>query len=63
MKTRVDARLLAEVERYSLRFNCEQCAHFVLETERCANEYPNSAHREGALSAAELTFCKEFELS
>ncbi len=64
MKTRVDARLLGEVQLFQLEFSCERCAHFVEESGACVNEYPNAAHREGALTRGpELEFCKEFELA
>lgn len=61
MKTRVDARLLAEARRFELRLACEDCAHYCPETRGCAHGYPNRVERslEGA---AELEFCKEFEL-
>lgn len=63
MKTRVDARLRDEARRFGLVFTCEHCAHFASDTGECAHEYPNHAHRSGALEErTELEFCKEFEL-
>jgi len=63
MKTRVDARLRSEGERYQLRFTCEDCAHFAPEARACAHGYPNEAHRGIRLeTATDLEFCKEFEL-
>ncbi len=63
MKTRVDALLRTEAERYQLRFTCEDCAHFAAEARACAHGYPNEAHRGIRLEAAtHLEFCKEFEL-
>jgi len=61
VKTPVDARLRDEARRFELRLACEDCAHFCPHTAACAHGYPNRVERslEGA---AELEFCKEFEL-
>jgi hypothetical protein len=60
MRTLVDARLREEAARFSLRFACEDCAHFDEAAARCAHGYP-PAPRRGALDGDELSFCKEFE--
>ena len=63
MLSPVDEQLRDEAERYQLRFGCETCAHFDPDRERCANGYPNEAHRGVDLGrVSELSFCKEFEL-
>ena len=51
-------------QRYQLRFTCEDCCYFVAEDGRCSHGYPNQEHRSGRYQqgAAELVFCKEFEL-
>ena len=61
MRTRADARLRDEAERFILRFTCDACAHFDHARARCGNGYPPGP-REGALDEPELAFCKEFEL-
>jgi hypothetical protein len=61
VKTRVDARLLDEARRFALRLACEDCAHFCPENQGCAHGYPNRVERR-LEDAAELEFCKEFEL-
>lgn len=64
MKSRADARLRAEVERWSLVFTCDRCAHFEPDSGSCANGYPNADHRSASLDGREtLEFCKEFELA
>jgi hypothetical protein len=61
--TRVDDRLTREARATSLRFRCEECAHFALDTAACGNGYPVDAHRGIDLaSATEIVFCKDFEL-
>jgi hypothetical protein len=63
MRTPVDATLRREAARYRLRFGCGDCAHFDPETGGCAEGYPNHAHRDVLLDAADaLEFCKSFEL-
>lgn len=63
MKSRVDARLRQESERWALMFGCEVCAHFDPESGSCVNGYPNRVHRQRNLTHQEsLEFCKEFEL-
>jgi hypothetical protein len=54
-----------ERSRFALRFTCEHCSYFQVETERCTHGYPNAAHRlanNPEHGAGELLFCKEFEL-
>ncbi len=50
--------------RFALRFSCEQCIYFAVDSERCSHGYPNAQHREAhtQTDGAELVFCKEFEL-
>jgi hypothetical protein len=50
-----------ERERFSLRFCCEDCAHWERADERCRHEWPNEQHRSGRPSEW-VDFCKEFEL-
>jgi hypothetical protein len=48
---------------FSLRFTCEDCAHFAPERSACAHGYPTEAHRSLELATrTTLEFCKEFEL-
>lgn len=64
MITPVDPRFLKEAQLYHLRFTCEVCAHFDVDSERCGNGYPNGEHRSQALgSATQIVFCKDFELA
>ncbi len=63
MITRVDPLLVAQVERFALRFTCESCAHFDGDRQACANGYPTDPHHRPALRVGgEICFCKEFEL-
>ena len=39
---------------------CDDCAHFVRDSELCVHGYPTHPHRKGALP---IVFCKEFELA
>jgi hypothetical protein len=64
MRTRVDDAFRDEASRFRLRFQCENCANFAVETATCANGYPNAAHRRVELTLVqELEFCKDFELA
>jgi hypothetical protein len=64
MKTKVDDRLRTEVRALSLRFTCESCASFDERDRSCAYGYPTAAHRAIDLDrAAEIVFCKSFELA
>ncbi len=60
---RVDERLRAEARRYRLVFTCERCLEFDAEGDRCSLGYPSEPHKRVDLeAAAEVTFCKHFEL-
>ena len=62
MRTRVDARLREEAARFSLRFACDDCAHFDPGAGQCSLGYP-AAPRHGALEGTHLELCKAFELT
>ncbi|MGH7295012.1 MAG: hypothetical protein ACRELB_08765 [Polyangiaceae bacterium] len=62
MKTRVDDRLRDEAARFSLRFACDDCAHFDAARARCSLGYP-AAPRRDALGSPQLELCKSYELS
>ena len=63
MKNTVDLRLLDEARASSLRFRCDDCAHFDASREACAHGYPADPHRPPPLHVgAVIVFCKEFEL-
>jgi hypothetical protein len=63
VRTLVDERLRREASEFSLRFTCEDCAHFAPERRACSHGYPNEAHRSLDLRALQaFEFCKEFEL-
>ena len=54
-----------EVTRFDLRYTCRDCAHYVERLTRCAHEWPLSDHlatHDAADPAAEVVFCKEFDL-
>lgn len=55
-------RLLEEIDRYRLRFTCEDCAQLEPGTETCSLGYPNAMHKRDA-DPDEIVFCKEFELA
>ena len=61
MKTAVDERLRDEAARFSLRFACDDCAHFDGERLRCSLGYP-AAPRRDALDGPHLELCKSYEL-
>jgi hypothetical protein len=64
MHTPVDERLRHEVERYRLRFACEDCVYFASDTGTCSEGYPNHEHKDASLRGRSiLVFCKSFELS
>ena len=64
MKTVVDERLRDEARAFSLRFACEDCAHFEPETVRCGNGYPTAPHARVDLAVRRtLEFCKEFDFA
>lgn len=47
MQTKIDQRLLDEVEQFSLRFTCDDCEHFEAASEGCSLGFPNQEHRLG----------------
>jgi hypothetical protein len=56
---------------FALRFTCEHCTYFAVDSERCSHGYPNGAHRLARYASSppaaetaemELVFCKDFEL-
>ena len=51
---------LQEIDRFRLRFACEDCVHFAPTREACAHGYPTEPHR---LRSDTIVFCKEFELA
>ena len=60
MRTAVDRRLIDEVERYSLRFYCDDCAHFG--DGKCTLGWPDGERRaRGLAEGSSIVFCKEFE--
>jgi hypothetical protein len=64
VETVIDRRLEREVEAFRLRFTCEHCAHYEVDTSACANGYPAAPHRDSSLAhRRRLSFCKEFELA
>lgn len=58
MRTRVTLQLLEEAERFSLRYTCDDCAHFY---ETCAHGWPGGERRRTLAVGEDLEFCKEFE--
>jgi hypothetical protein len=63
MKSRVDRLLRDEAARYSLRFACEDCAHFDATRARCSLGYPAEPRRDALACAQDLAFCKDFDLA
>ena len=64
MITRVGNQLRREASDLSLKFCCEDCAHFAEDREACGNGYPVAPHRGVRLNlVGEVAFCKEFELA
>ncbi len=61
-----NARFVEQVERYDLRFRCEDCVHVVPDRVACSLEWPNPLLK-GSLRAisddGRLVFCKFFELA
>jgi hypothetical protein len=51
--------LREQIERFQLRFTCDDCAHFDRDGEACAHGYPTEEHRR---PRAMVVFCKEFAL-
>jgi hypothetical protein len=64
VRTQVDDRLRREAARFSLRFACDDCAHFDADVAggRCSLGYPAAPRRE-SLDAPDLELCKSFELA
>ena len=63
MKQQSSPAFRDERGRFVLRFTCEHCSYFQVESERCTHGYPNAAHRDAFVERSEeLLFCKEFEL-
>ena len=59
----VDDVLREEARRYALAFTCRRCVQFDEDGETCSLGYPNAPHKDVDLDrAAEVTFCKAFEL-
>lgn len=58
-----DERFRQERERFSLRWNCEDCALYDPEG-ACAHGFPTQRHRRSRYDDPEapLLFCKDFEL-
>ena len=54
-----------EVERFSLRHTCEDCAHFDLQREICRSGWPTEPYRRARYRQGppDLVMCKEFELA
>ena len=59
MKTRVTLQLLGEMQRFDLRFTCEDCAHFTGES--CAHGWPGGERKRPLRDGEDVVFCKEFE--
>jgi hypothetical protein len=59
----VDRGLFEQARLFSLRFACEDCAHFDAERARCVHGYVEGPCA-GALErpGGDVAFCKEFEL-
>ena len=62
MISRVDERLLREAREFSLRFTCDDCAHFDEDSLACEHGYPTEPHRVKLDVVSELLFCKDYEL-
>ncbi len=61
----IDESLVNEIERFTLRFTCDFCAHYMGEREGCAHNWPNRQHTlvpDDQSVGKELVFCKEFDL-
>ena len=62
MKIAVTEELRQEATRFSLRFACDDCAHFDPGRQRCSLGYPASP-RHDALLGNDLELCKSFEVT
>jgi hypothetical protein len=64
LKTRVDERLLREIEAFGLVFRCDACAAFDPNEAACAYAYPTEPHRSPlAPDTEQIVFCKAFEVA
>ena len=64
MITEVDPRFRRDIEKFTLKFFCEDCAHF--ETSRCSCSlgFDSSPHRARTIESGDtVIFCKAFELT
>lgn len=66
VKLPASPHFLAQAAHYRLRFACEHCARFQASTDSCAHGFPTAEHRLDRLDqvggAAQVVFCKDFEL-
>ncbi len=62
MISRVDDRLRREAREFSLRFTCDACVHFDVDSLGCEHGYPTEPHRVNLELVNELLFCKDYEL-
>lgn len=66
MLTVMSEQFRQERERFRLVSSCEQCEHFVDDTEACDLIYPTPPHRQavfdGAKDGEPVSFCKMFEV-
>ena len=63
MKHTVDRQLLEQARTFSLRYACEDCAHFDADGARCIHGYVERPTREALEQVGgAVAFCKEFEL-
>jgi hypothetical protein len=65
VKIEQDETFRQQRAEFRLRFTCEHCAQWQPEPERCAHGYPTDDHREARYDdpAAQIVFCKHFELA
>lgn len=63
MKVPQDRRFREQSVEFNLKWNCEDCQNFDREL-GCAHGYPTHRHRRSRYDdpAAELLFCKDFDL-
>ena len=73
LRTRYGARVgvrALQARRFGLRFTCDDCGHFDRAPAACRHEWPTASHRRERYrlpagepgAAAEVVFCKEFEI-
>ncbi len=66
MRMPKDDLFYREVECYAFKLTCEECIHFIGDTEQCSLLWPNANHRLEAVrdrSNTHVLFCKEFDLA